>query len=392
MQESIKIAARMQHIHRFYVMELLARCKELEAQGRSVVHMEVGEPDFVTPEPIIRAGQAALQAGHTHYSPATGIRELREAIASFYLSHYGVQLAPERVLVTPGASGALQLVMSVLIDPGDEVLMADPGYPCNRHFVRLVGGVPVSIPVGVDTNYQLTADLVAASWTPRTRAVMVASPSNPTGTLLSLAELSAIHKVVRERGAVLIVDEIYQGLVYDGDSMRSALSVADDLFVINSFSKYFGMTGWRLGWLVAPDPSVPALDRLAQNIFLAASTPTQHAALAAFGAETLDILERRRQAFAERRDFLLPALRSLGFEIPLTPQGAFYLYADCSSLTNDSFRFATELLEKEAVAVTPGKDFGQNQPEKHLRFAYTTEISRLHEGVERLARFVQSGV
>ena len=388
MSENIKIASRMRHIHPFYVMELLARCKTLEAQGRSVVHMEVGEPDFVTPEPIIRAGQRALQQGHTHYSPATGIPKLREAIADFYLDRYGVHLDPGRVLVTPGASGALQLVMSVLIDPGDEVLMADPGYPCNRHFVHLVGGIPVSIPVGADTEYQLSAASVSAAWTPKTKAVLVASPSNPTGTLLSLPELKAIHQVVRDRGGVLIVDEIYQGLVYDGDRMQTALAIADDIFVINSFSKYFGMTGWRLGWLVAPKSCVATVDRLAQNIFLAASTPTQHAALAAFTPETLDILEQRRRAFAERRDYLLPALRSLGFKILLTPRGAFYLYADCSSLTKDSFGFATELLEKEGVAVTPGRDFGQNRPEQHLRFAYTTEISQLQEGVARLARFL----
>ena len=360
-----------------------ARARQLEAGGRDIVHMEVGEPDFPTPETIVRAGQQALADGCTKYLPATGLPELREAIAGHYKDSYGVLIDSRRVIVTPGASGALQLVLSVLIDPGQQVLMADPGYPCNRNFVHLVGGEPVSIPVGPETHYQLDVPIIEANWTDRTRAVMVASPSNPTGTLLDREELSEIHRVVRQRGGILIVDEIYQGLVYGHDS-HTALSVADDLFVIDSFSKYFGMTGWRLGWMVAPEAYVSTVDRLAQNIFLSAPSPAQYAALEAFTPETLAITEQRRRAFQERRDYLLPALQDLGFRIPVEPQGAFYLYADCSTITDDSYRFAMDLLENKGVAVTPGRDFGSNQPERHLRFAYTTGLHKLKEGVRRM--------
>jgi aspartate/methionine/tyrosine aminotransferase len=387
MKTTPPVARRTQYIKPFYVMDLLARARALEAQGRSIVHMEIGEPDFVTPEPIIEAGQAALAAGHTHYTPALGLPELRQAIADWYAKRYGVAVDAGRIIVTPGSSGALQLAMSALVNPGEAVLMADPGYPCNRHFVRLVEGEPLSIPVGPESAYQLDAELVEQAWTSKTKAVMVASPSNPTGTLLSIGELKRIGEVARQKGGALIVDEIDHGLTYEGDA-QTALSVCDDAFVINSFSKFFGMTGWRLGWLVAPPAYVDALDRLAQNIFLAAPTLSQHAALAAFAEESLAILEQRRQEFARRRNYLLAALRELGFIFPCEPQGAFYLYADCSALTDDSFRFAEELLEQAGVAITPGLDFGANQPEKHVRFAYTTNLANLQEGVDRIRAFL----
>ena len=324
----IPIADRMARIKPFYVMDLLAKARRLEAEGRSIIHMEIGEPDFITPAPIIHAGEAALAAGETHYTPAKGLPALREAIAGFYVSSYGVDIDPARIIVTPGASGALQLVMGVLINPGESVLMADPGYPCNRHFVELVDGTPIGVPVGADTGYQLTAEIVETAWRPDTKAVLVATPANPTGTLLTLGELSALHDTVSRLGGLLIVDEIYQGLIYDAVG-GTALSIADDIFVINSFSKFFGMTGWRLGWLVAPEAAVDPLDRLAQNIFLAAPTLSQHAALKAFEPEVLEILESRRVEYLQRRDFLLPELREMGFELPVTPQGAFYLYANC---------------------------------------------------------------
>ncbi len=386
MSKTPVIARRMAHIQPFYVMDLLARARELEARGRSIIHMEIGEPDFITPAPVIEAGRRALSAGRTHYTPALGLPALRQGIADSY-RQYGVEIDPSRVLVTPGSSGALQLVMSLLVNPGDEVLMADPGYPCNRHFVRLVEGVPVSVPVGPESGYQLTAGLLEAAWTPRTRMVLVASPSNPTGTLLSAAALREIHRLVRARGGVLIVDEIYQGLVYDGES-GSALSIADDIFVINSFSKFYGMTGWRLGWLVAPSGYLEPLDRLAQNLFLAASTLSQHAALEAFSDEVASILEARRCEYRRRRDYLLPALRSLGFDIPVVPGGAFYLYAGSGRLTPDSFAFARQLLDEAGVAVTPGRDFGCHRPAQHLRFAYTTSLENLAEGVDRIGRFL----
>jgi aspartate/methionine/tyrosine aminotransferase len=329
----------------------------------------------------------ALATGCTHYTPALGLPPLREAIADFYGQSYGVHIAPERVIVTPGASGALLAVTGVLIDPGDEVLMADPGYPCNRHFVRLAEGEAVAIPVTAATAYQLTPELVESHWTARTRAVLVASPSNPTGTLISREHLQGIWGLVQRKGASLIVDEIYHGLVYD-ERPDTALSLSDQVFVVNSFSKFFGMTGWRVGWLVTPSGHLSAIDRLVQNVFLAPSTPGQHAALAAFLPETLAILECRRDEFRERRDFLLGALRSLGFDIPVTPQGALYLYADCSRFSGDSYALATALLEQAGVAVTPGRDFGVNAAHRHLRFAYTTGLEQLQRGVDRIQAFL----
>ena len=381
------IARRMADIQPFHVMDLLARARALEAAGKDIVHMEIGEPDFITPQPIIAAGQRALAEGRTHYTPACGLPELRAAISDHYQREQGLSIAPERIVITPGASGALQLALSVLIDPGDQVLMADPGYPCNRHFVRLVEGEAIGIPVTAATDFQLTAEFVERAWTARTVAVLLASPSNPTGTLISAEQLAAIHRVVQQRGGVLIVDEIYHGLVY-GDKVSSALHCGADIFVINSFSKYYGMTGWRLGWLVAPEPYLRSIDKLAQNIFLAASTPAQYAALAAFEPKTLMILEQRRAEFQARRDYLLPALCALGFIISGTPQGAFYLYADCSRFTDDSYRFVYDVLEHAGVAITPGIDFGDNAPQQHVRFAYTTTMERLTEGVRRLAHYL----
>ncbi len=381
------MAARMGEIAPFHVMALLARARALEAAGRDIVHMEIGEPDFPTPAPIIEAGMAALRAQQTHYTPATGLMALREAIAGHYQRRHGLEVSPSRILVTPGASGALQLVLGVLVDPGDGVLMADPGYPCNRHFVRLFEGRPLGVAVGAESGYQLTPALLERHWGEGVIGALVATPSNPTGTLVPHQDLRAMAALARARDGVLIVDEIYHGLVYD-EAPQSALGLGDRVFVINSFSKYFGMTGWRLGWVVAPEAYVGELDKLAQNIFLAAPTPSQYAALAAFGQDSAQILEQRRETFRRRRDFLLPALRGLGFEIPVTPQGAFYLYANCERHSRDSTEFAARLLEEAGVAVTPGCDFGRHRAGSHLRFAYTTSMQRLQRGVERLAAFV----
>lgn len=381
------IASRMKRIDPFYVMDLLARAKELEAQGRSVIHMEVGEPDFITAPHIVDAGKRALDAGHTGYTAATGIPELRRAISAHYRKRFGIGVPVERIVVTPGSSGALQLIMSVLINPGMQVLMTDPGYPCNKNFVELVSGVPVCVPVNADTNYQFNAGLIDLNWKEETRAAMVASPSNPTGTLVPKAEMSRIYDVVKARGGSLIVDEIYQGLTY-GREPYSALELGDDLFVINSFSKYFGMTGWRIGWVVAPEAYVESMDTLAQNIFLSCPSMSQYAALEAFNPACLDVLEERRFEFEKRRDFLLPALQEIGFEFPVVPEGAFYLYADCSNLTGDSFKFCYELLEDKGVAITPGKDFGTNNPDHHIRFAYTNSIENMAEAVARIKAFI----
>lgn len=377
-----RFASRLDDIEPFQVMDILARARALEAQGRSIVHMEIGEPDFPAAPGIVEAGIAALKAGHTHYTSALGLPALRETIAASYPAACRPDAA--RIVITPGASGALLLVSAALVTPGDQVLLADPGYPCNRRFVRLFEGEAVSIPVGADTGYQLDAKLIRRHWTRKTMAVMITSPSNPTGTMVSSAEMARIVETVRELGGVLIVDEIYHGLTYGMDAV-SALAYSKDVFVINSFSKYYGMTGWRLGWIVAPPAYVPALDKLSQNFFTAASTPAQHAALAAFTAPVVQELEKRRAIFRERRDYLLPALRELGFDIPVTPEGAFYLYADASRFTDDSERFARELLEQAGVAITPGRDFGSHRARQHVRFSYANARERLEEGVRRIA-------
>lgn len=379
------MARRLEHIAPFQVMAVLARAHELEAEGRSVIHMEIGEPDFPTAAGIARAAVEAIERGRTHYLPATGLPELRARIAA----NYPPPARPDarRVVVTPGASGALQLVFAALLSPGDEVLLADPGYPCNRHFVSLFEGEPRPIAVGADTAYQLTAELVERHWTERTVAVLISSPSNPTGTLVADAEMAAIVQTVQRLGGRLIVDEIYQGISYDVHA-ASALMRSPDVFVINSFSKYYGMTGWRVGWLVAPEDYLSAIDKLAQNVFISTGSPAQYAALAAFEPEVDAELQRRVQIFKQRRDFMLPALRALGFEIALTPRGAFYVYADCHRLSDDSYRFAFELLERVGVAITPGRDFGSHHAERHVRFSYANTLEQLEEGVRRLADYL----
>jgi len=348
--------------------------------------MEVGEPDFPTPEPIANAAVDAIKQGKTLYTQALGLPELREAISGFYQSRYGIAVPAAQIAVTNGASGALNLAFACLAEPGSQWLLADPGYPCNRHILRVYEGRPKNIPVGPDTNFQPTPELLRQHWSARTAGLLVASPANPTGTLLTAAEIAALADVCRVKDGHFLVDEIYHGLTYEADA-PTACAAGDDIWVINSFSKYFQMTGWRLGWMVIPEAYVRDVEKLAQNLVLCPSTPAQHAALAAFAPETIAILEMRRGEFRKRRDFLAPALASVGFRITARPQGAFYLYCDCSGLCDDSFELARDLLEKVGVAATPGLDFGSNTPEKHIRFAYTTGIDRLAEAVDRLRRY-----
>ena len=382
------LSERAAGVRPFYVMDLLARAKQLEADGRSVLHLEVGEPDFPTPQPIIDAGIMALRQLKTHYTPALGLPELRQLIAEYYQRKFDIEISARRIIITPGASGALQLALSVLVDTGESVLLTDPGYPCNRNMVQLLGAGSHMVPVGADTQFQMCAHHIAEFWTENTVAAMIASPSNPTGTMIKQQELTELIAAVAAKGGRLIVDEIYQGLVYSNVDL-SALKFSNDVFIINSFSKYFGMTGWRLGWMVVPDGYVDAIDKLAQNLFLAPSTVAQYAALAAFDDECTRIFERRVSKFRERRDFLLPALREIGFTIPVEPAGAFYIYADCSSITQDSYQWTRELLEDEAVAVTPGIDFGENTASTHVRFAYTRPIDQLERACCRMARFIR---
>ncbi|KAA3651730.1 MAG: pyridoxal phosphate-dependent aminotransferase [Proteobacteria bacterium] len=384
----LALADRMADIRPFHVMELLRRARELEAQGRDIIHMEIGEPDFPSPPPVVEAATRFLARGDVHYTPALGIAPLREAIARFYHDRFGADVAPERIIVTPGASGALMLALAATTNPGDTWLLPDPTYPSNRHLIRAFEGVARAVPVNADSAYQPTVAAVKAAWQAGTRGLVVASPANPTGTLLDPAQIDALRQAVHARGGQLIVDEIYQGLTY-GIASSTALQTMDDVFVVNSFSKYFGMTGWRLGWLVAPAGYAREIERLAQHFFISASTIAQQAALAAFSPACLEILESRRQAFAERRNTLLPALRALGFTVAAEPQGAFYIYSDISALADDSEALARRLIEEAGVAATPGIDFGDNRPRQHLRFAYTTGQDRLAEAAERIAKILR---
>ena len=388
----MKIAQRMQDIAPFRVMEILARARAMESQGHDVVHMEIGEPDFVSPAPVLDAARTSLKAGQTHYTPAVGLGSLREAIAGYYQRHFGVDVDPHRIIVTPGASGALQLVLGVLVNPGDRVLVTDPGYPCNRHMIRLFGGQAVPLPVSMDDGFAVTPLALADELDAGTRALMLASPANPTGNLIGLDSLRALNnELLQLPDTVLICDEIYQGLQY-GSVPETALSLdAENVVVINSFSKFFGMTGWRLGWVVAPEAMIEPMERLAQNIFLAAPTTAQHAALAAFSDANMEILEQRRRAFEARRDYLHAAIAGVGLGVGKIPEGAIYLYADVGRFTDDSMRFTRELLDKAGLAITPGSDFGKYGAGQHVRFAYTTGLERLQEGVDRLQRFLRAG-
>ena len=368
-------AARMQGIAPFRVMAILARAQALEAAGRDIVHMEVGEPDFPAPEAVNAAAQAALARGQTHYTPALGLPALREAIAGWYGQRFGLSIDPARVIVTPGASGALQLVLGALVDPGDRIGIQDPGYPCNRHMITLYGGEAMAV------------DPDRAAEMPGLSGMMLVSPANPTGELISASRLAVLYRALRAQRRFLIVDEIYQGLQYETPPQTALVLGEEGLFVINSFSKFFGMTGYRVGWAVVPEAWVEPIERLAQNLFLAPPTLAQHAALAAFDPPVLDELERRRQVFQARRDRLFAGLRELGLALPPQPPGgAFYLYAGLPEhITEDGETFAQSLLEEAGVAITPGSDFGDNDTARHVRFAYTTEVSRIEQGLERLA-------
>jgi aspartate/methionine/tyrosine aminotransferase len=382
-----RLAARMATIEPFRVVEVMEAAWELEAAGRSLVWFVAGEPDFGTPPQVVEAAARAAAHGHVHYTASLGIPTLRHAISGYYAERFGVDVSPERVAVTTGASSALLMALAATVDPGGEVVLTDPGYPCNRTFVRLTGGQPVGVAVDGSTNYQLTSDLVAGAWTERTSGVLLATPSNPTGTVVPPAELTAITDLVAARGATLYVDEIYGELVYDR-APSTVLAHTDNAFVINSCSKTFGMTGWRLGWMVVPSWAVEAVRTLAQNVYISPPAPAQHGAVAAFTPSVWQIVEERRQAFQERRDVLVAGLRTIGFRVHARPEGAFYVYADVSAFDTDSAAFARRLLHEAGVAVTPGQDFGTNGADRHVRFSYTTSTENIHEGLERLGAYL----
>jgi aspartate/methionine/tyrosine aminotransferase len=382
------LSERMARIEPFHVMEIQRRAFELETAGRTIIHMEIGQPDFGAPDVVVERARSLLGTQRLGYTDSLGVPALREAIAGHYLRQDGLSIDPGRIMVTTGATGALMTLLATMTNPGDEYLMPDPCYSCNRHLVHLHGGVARLLPTDAGQRFQLTADQVREHWSARTRAVLIASPSNPTGTSIDPDELAGILEVVRERGGILIVDEIYLGLSH-GQRPRSALALGDDLFVVNSFSKYFAMTGWRLGWLAAPAATVRGLERLAQNATICPPTLSQLAACAAFDAASLDQCETRRTEFTRRRDLLVPALRDLGFEIPVMPDGAFYVYADCTPLGRSASELARDLLERAGVAATPGLDFGEADPERYIRFAHTCAAPEIERAIERLSQVIR---
>ena len=380
------LASRVDNIAPFHVMELAKMAAELERAGRDIIHMGIGEPDFTAAAPVIEAAARAMADGRMQYTAATGLPALRRAIAAHYLDVYGLEIAPERIVVTAGASAALLLACAVLVEKGAEVLMPDPSYPCNRHFVAAFEGVATMIASGPEHRFQLSELMVRQHWREHTRGVLLASPSNPTGTSIAPDELRRINAVVRERGGFTIVDEIYQGLTYDAAPF-SALSIDPDIIVINSFSKYFNMTGWRLGWLVVPEHLVAPIEKLAQNLFICASSIAQHAALACFTPQAIAIYESRKEEFRRRRDYLVPALRALGFIVPVVPDGAFYVYADCSALDDDADRLTIDMLNEAGVVMVPGLDFGPFTEKRYVRISYATSMEKLEQAMARLQVF-----
>ncbi|QEQ97940.1 pyridoxal phosphate-dependent aminotransferase [Neptunomonas concharum] len=384
-----KWTSRAKEIESFKVMDLLKRAKQLDAEGFDVIHMEAGEPDFGTAPRVKEAAHQAIDQGLTQYTPAAGIPELRQAIARFYEQRYGLKIDASRVIVTSGASGALLMVFGLLADPETTFMMADPGYPCNRQFLRMLDARSQLVPTTAAEKFQLTPDLIKREWHQRTAGVLIASPANPTGSVLHKEELQGVADAVKQQGGVLVVDELYHGLTYGFDA-PSILEIEPDAFVINSFSKYFGMTGWRLGWIVAPESAVPELEKLAQNLYISPPTVSQYAALAAFDDESLEEFERRRHQFELRRDLLVEGLRKLGFDIPLMPEGAFYVYADASHLTDNTYDYCWRLLEEAHVAATPGLDFGSYRANQFIRFSYTTGLDRIELMLKRLAAFIKN--
>jgi len=380
--------SRAQGIEPFYVMEIVKEAQRLSSAGRSIIHLSIGEPDFTAPPPVQAAAMQAIQAGLTQYTPALGTDALREAIAADYSRRFRLAVDPQRVVVTAGASGALLLALAALLERDRTLLMPDPSYPCNRHFAAVLDGRAQLLPCGPETRFQPTAAMIGTAWSAATAGVLLASPSNPTGTSIEPAVLAAIVEQVRARSGFLIVDEIYQGLSYDHPP-STALSLGDEVLTLASFSKYFSMTGWRLGWLIAPQALVPTLEKLAQNLYICPSAIAQHAALACFSGDALAIYESRREEFRRRRDYLVPALRDLGFEVPVMPDGAFYIYAGISQFAADSWDFAFDLLRNANVCVVPGRDFGFAETRRYVRFSYANKQENLERAIDRMAQYLR---
>lgn len=389
----MQISQRAQAIEPFYVMEVAKAAAEL---GETVAHgdkpmvfLNIGEPDFTAPPLVQEAAARAIHDGLTQYTPALGLMPLRERISDWYAKRFNAQVPASRIVITAGASAALHLACMALIDAGDEILMPDPSYPCNRHFVSAAGGKAILLPTTASERFQLTADKVEAAWTDRTRGVLLASPSNPTGTSIHPDALRRIHAYVQSRGGITLVDEIYLALSFDAQYGQTALTMDESVISINSFSKYFNMTGWRLGWMVAPEKLVPIIERLAQNLFICPSSIAQHAALACFEPPSIAIFEQRRSEFKARRDYFIPALNALGLTVPVMPDGAFYAWADCSAACaklgiQGSWDFAFEVMQRAHVAVTPGRDFGSAQTAHFIRFSTASSMEQLQSAIARL--------
>ena len=393
----MKLASRLEHIEPFYVMECAKAAAEIAASpacdpvrgGTPMIYLNIGEPDFTAPPRVRDAAERCLAEGRTQYTDSAGLPALREAISAWYGERFGVDIAAGRIVVTAGASAALQLVCLATIERGDEVLMPDPSYPCNRHFVAAADGRAVLLPSGPQQRFQLSAAAVESAWTPATRGVLLASPSNPTGTSIEPAEMRRIVEVVAAHGGIAIVDEIYLGLSFDDRFGASVLGLPDALAAhvvsVNSFSKYFCMTGWRLGWLVLPEALVTPVEKLAQNLYICPSSVAQRAALACFEPASITEYERRRAEFRARRDFIVPALGHLGMPVPVVPDGAFYAWADCSAHAASSWDLCFDLMRRAHVALTPGRDFGPQAAERYLRLSFASSMPHLHEAVDRLA-------
>lgn len=380
-----QLAERIQGISPFYVMELLHRARQLEAQGKDVIHMEIGEPDFATPKSIVDAGVKQLLTGEVKYTPAAGLPELRQKIAAFYKQRYCVNVAKERIFVTPGASGAFLLALGISLNPGEELLMADPCYPCNSNFVKLFEGKTKTIPVDASSRYQLTADCIKQHWTPATKGALIASPSNPTGTLIAPEALQQAILTVNDLGGCFYSDEIYHGLVYEGRE-HSILEFTDRAFVLNGFSKLYAMTGWRLGYLIAPREFIRPLQKIHQNFFISANSVAQWAGITALNQAQEDVA-RMRDLYDQRRKVIIKRLKELGFGLAVEPTGAFYVLANAKAFHSDSYKLAFDILKKAKVGATPGIDFGDGA-EGYLRFTYANSIERIEEGMERLQAYL----
>ena len=389
----MKISSRAEKIEPFYVMEVAKAASKLaqsfEHTSEPMVFLNIGEPDFTAPPLVQEAAQRAISKGLSQYTPATGLPALRERISDWYQTRFGLKVPASRIVVTAGASAALQLACLALIESGDEILMPDPSYPCNRHFVSAAEGQAILLPTTAATRFQPSAQQIRNAWGPKSRGVLLASPSNPTGSSIDPAELRLIHQFVQSQGGVTLVDEIYLPLSFDAHFGQTALAIDDSVISINSFSKYFNMTGWRLGWMVVPEALVPVIERLAQNLFICPSTIAQHAALACFDAKSITLYEARRQEFKARRDYFVPALNTLGLDVPVMPDGAFYAWADCSKACaklglKDSWDFSFAVMEKAHVAITPGRDFGHALTPQFVRFSTASSMEQLHTAVKRL--------